>query len=52
MDAVIEKREEQLDDLGANAAETFGEDVSPEQEHGAHFFSRQWIADAAGMAAY
>jgi hypothetical protein len=51
MDAVIEKGEEGFEELGADAAASFGEDVGAEEEHGADFVLGEGIAESAGVAA-
>ncbi len=51
MDPVVEEEEQGVDDVGADAAEAFGQDVGAEQKHGADGGFRERIAEAAGMAA-
>ncbi len=51
MDSVVEEEKQGIDDFRADAAESFGEDVGPEQEHGADGGFREGIAQTTGMAA-
>ena len=49
-DPAIEELAEQFDHFQANAAQTEHEDVRAEQSHRPHFWNREWITDAAGVA--
>ena len=52
MHAVVEQRDQQLDQLVADAAQSLGEDVGAQQQHGAHFRLFQRLAQSAGVAAH
>ena len=51
MDLGIEQANKQLGELDAATAETLGEHVGAEQQHGARFGLAERLAHAAGMAA-
>ena len=51
MDFGVEHFAESVDDLGADAAESFGESVGAEKHHGAGFGFAEGIANAAGVRA-
>ena len=52
MHAAIEQAREQLDQLVADAAQSFGEDIGAQQQHGADLGLFQRLAQPAGVAAY
>ena len=51
VDAAIQHRDKQLDDLQPDPAKAEREDVGSEQHHRAHFRLGKRAADAAGVAA-
>ena len=52
MNAVVQQRQQHLQELRPDAAESFGEDVGAQQQHGANFFLGQRLADTTCMAAH
>ena len=52
MHAVVEQRHEQLDQLVADAAQSFGKDIGAQQQHGADLGLFQRFPHAAGVAAH
>ena len=52
MNPVVQQRQQHLQQLRPDAAESFSEYVGAQQQHGADFFLRQRLADATRMAAH
>ena len=50
VDRGVEHRDQQLDDLGADAGQPDGQGVGAQQEHGPHHLVGQRLADAGGVA--